>query len=275
MTGAASATAAATQITLHPNHLISAKGNPHGGGGGSCPSNSSLGWASSNWSGYAETCSAPYSAVTGNWTVPSVSGPDGSYSAAWVGIDGFNNSSLIQTGTEQDVGSTGAPAYAAWWTTSAQSFVEQPISAGETGCGGAGTCGAVNAGDAISATITQSATVSTSWTITISDTTAGWTFATTVTYTGPGASAEWIVEAPTVGGKIATLANYGTDKIFDDGLINATAAPNLTYGEGGEMVTGRGPFARVISIPSSPDTDSSHDGFAISYGKTAPSPPSS
>ncbi len=36
------------------------------------------------------------------------------YSSSWIGIDGFNNSNLIQTGTEQDYTSGGAQ-YCAWW----------------------------------------------------------------------------------------------------------------------------------------------------------------
>lgn len=272
------ATPAAQVLTLAPNHLLATSaGHGHGGGGGggggsSCGTNTSLGWASSNWSGYAETCKAPYTQVTGNWNVPSVSGPNGSYSAAWTGIDGFNNSSLIQTGTEQDVSSTGVASYAAWWTTSAQSFVEQRIS---SGCSGTGQCGHVSAHDAITATITQAGAGSTSWSISISDTTAQWSFTQPVTYTGPGASAEWIVEAPTVGGRVAALADYATanaPEVFDLGTINQQTSPALTYSDGGELLTRR---SGVLSIPSAPDVESSPDGFAIAYGATAPAAPGS
>ena len=86
------------------------------------------GWASTNWSGYAITTTSKFTAVTGAWVVPSVARTSSStYSAAWIGIDGFANSSLIQTGTEQDY-YNGAAHYAVWWTTSAQGFAEQPIS---------------------------------------------------------------------------------------------------------------------------------------------------
>ena len=85
------------------------------------------GWASTNWSGYAVTTTSKFTTVTGAWAVPSVAPTSGAtYSAAWVGIDGFANSSLIQTGTEQDY-YNGAAHYAVWWTTSAQGFAEQPI----------------------------------------------------------------------------------------------------------------------------------------------------
>ena len=40
--------------------------------------------------------------------------PTATYSATWVGVDGYSNSSLIQTGTEQDY-YCGAAHYSAWW----------------------------------------------------------------------------------------------------------------------------------------------------------------
>ena len=47
------------------------------------------------------------------------------------------------------------------------------------------------------------------WSITLTDSSNGNSFTTTgLAYAGPGTSAEWIVEAPTVGGRLATLARY-------------------------------------------------------------------
>ncbi len=71
-----------------------------------------LGWSADNWSGYDLTGSeGAYSAITGCWTVPTVSGAAGdpSYSSTWIGIDGglLGDDNLIQTGTEQDW--SGAP----------------------------------------------------------------------------------------------------------------------------------------------------------------------
>lgn len=241
----------AAQLAVHPNHFTS---KPAGS------TSSSTGWASSNWSGYAATSSIPYTSVTGHWAVPSVQpSSGGTYSAAWVGIDGFTNSSLIQTGTEQDY-YNGAPHYAAWWTTSAQNFAEQAISK------------LVLAGDQISAAISSAGASSSSWTITLSDTTQGWTFSIPVTYTGPGASAEWIMEAPTVGGRIAPLAHYASPTTFDPGTANG-ASPGLVASEGGELVQGHGRNAQALSTPSGPDADV--DGFNISYGSIAPPVPAS
>ena len=216
----------------------------HGGGGG-------YGWASSNWSGYAVTGSG-FTSVTGSWTVPSVAPSRGNtYSASWVGIDGFNNSSLIQTGTGQDYVS-GRATYYAWW---------EILPAAETQI----TTFAVQPGDQMSATISKGA--GSTWTIAISDARNGGSFSTTQSYSGPGTSAEWIEEAPTVGGRIATLANYGATT-FDPGTVNG-GNPGLTISDGGVMIQNR----VQVSTPSRPDNDT--DGFNMAYGSTAPSPPGS
>ena len=254
---ATSVAGAGGQLQLHPNHLSARP--PSGGGGSSWP-----GWASSNWSGYAVTAaSVPFTSATAAWTVPSV-GPtkSPSYSAAWVGIDGFTNSSLIQTGTEQDYYSGGAH-YAAWWTTSAQGFAEQQIT---SGCTGTGPCGVVLPGDRMTASI--SGTIGGNWTMSLSDATQSWSFTRgPIAYNGPGASAEWIMEAPTVGGRVAPIAKYSTFA-FDTGTANGVA-PSLLASAGGELIQ----KGAVASIPSAPDIDA--DGFNSAFGSTQPRVPTS
>jgi Peptidase A4 family len=254
--------AAGAHLQLQPNHL-SAK-PPHSGGTGS----TWPGWASSNWSGYAVTAGAkPVTSATAAWTVPAAAATTrASYSAAWVGIDGFNNSSLIQTGSEQDYyasgphGAAGAHS-AAWWTTSAQRFAEQPIT---SGCTGTGSCGAVAAGDHMTASI--SGAIGGSWTMQLTDATEKWSFTEgPIAYKGPGASAEWIMEAPTVGGRVAPIARYSTFP-FDLGTANGVS-PGLVASEGGELIQG----GVVTSVPSGPDTDA--DGFNSAYGSVQPTAP--
>ncbi len=234
-----------------------------GRGGSSTPQ--ALGWASSNWSGYAVTTpsSSPYTGITGQWTVPAVAAARGAtYSAAWAGIDGFNSTALVQTGTEQDYYNRSAH-YMAWWTTSAQGYAEQAISK------------PVAPGDAITATITKTGT--TLWTISLADTTENWTFTTQVTYTGPGTSAEWIMEAPTIssgfGSTIAPISQYGSPLTFDPGTVTvgtgSPSAPGLVASDGGELIQTN----RVVSIPSVPDADA--DGFNMAYGARAPAAPTS
>jgi Peptidase A4 family len=213
------------------------------------PAKSAAGWASSNWSGYAVSGSS-YTAATGKWVVPAVTASrKATYSSNWVGIDGFNNNNLIQTGTESDY-YNGSAHYGAWW---------EILPAAETVIPSI----TVRPGDTITASITKGS--GSSWTITITD--GSQKFTTTKTYTGPHTSAEWIEEAPSLGGRVAPLANYGHAK-FDPGTVN-NANPKLTASEGGVMVQKNVP----VSTPSTPDSDT--DGFNMAYGATAPAPPAS
>lgn len=211
------------------------------------------GWASSNWSGYARTAGAPYTSATAQWVVPSVSPTrKATFSSSWVGIDGFNNSNLIQTGTEQDYYS-GSAHYNAWWEI--LPAAETPISNIT-----------VHPGDVMTASITKGA--GGIWTITITDTTSSQSFTTNQAYSGPGTSVEWIQEAPTVGGRIASLAHYSSPDTFDPGTANG-GNPGLVANDGGVMIQN----GVQVSTPSLPDSDT--DGFNVSYGSTAPAPPAS
>jgi hypothetical protein len=207
--------------------------------------------------------------VRATWTVPAVpsGGRQTSYSAAWTGIDGFTNSNLIQAGTEQDV-IRGVPHYAAWW---------EILPAAETVIPSI----TVEPGDSITVSIAQVAGTTSGttspWAITLTDNgqahhAAQLPFTTTQAYSGPGTSAEWILEAPQVGGRIATLAPYGSTT-FDLGSANG-ASPGLAAGSSGEMTQGSFFRSAVVSIASAPDTGApGGDGFAAAYGSVAPPAP--
>jgi len=236
------ASGALTTVASHPR--IGAK-LPGGG-------SASAGWASSNWSGYAVT-GASYTSVTGSWKVASVAASNKqTFSSTWIGIDGFNDSNLIQTGTEADYYS-GSAHYNAWW---------EILPAAETPISNI----IVHPGDAMSANIHQLS--GSQWSITLTDVTTGQSFSTTQGYRGQLTSAEWIEEAPTVGGRIATLAHYASPLTIDPGTVNG-ANPGLVAADGGVMVQRAG----QVSTPSIPDSDT--DGFAMEYGSTVPPPPGS
>jgi len=212
---------------------------------------SSAGWSSSNWSGYAVTSTGtPYTTITGTWKVPTAAPTKtATYSSNWIGIDGFNDSSLIQTGTESDYYNRAAH-YAVWWEI--LPAAETPI-----------TTMTVHPGDTMTASIARGA--NSVWTITITDASTGQSSTTTHTYTGPLTSAEWIEEAPTVGGRVAPLAHYGS-ATFDPGTVNG-ATPSFTASESGVMVQKN----VQVSTPSVPDVEA--DGFNVAYGSTAPAAP--
>ncbi len=236
---AATPATSAAAIVHHPRHGIA-------------PASGNLGWASSNWSGYAVTGSG-FTSVTGSWSVQAVSATKkASYSSQWVGIDGFSNSSLIQTGTESDY-VHGSARYDAWW---------EILPAAETVIPSL----TVSPGDRMSASVTS--TGNGTWTISITDTTTNKSFSTVQAYSGPQTSAEWVEEAPTVGGRIAPLAHYSSPQAFDPGTVDGRN-PGLVASDGGEMIQ----QGKVVSIPSNPDSD--NDGFNVSYGSIAPPPPSS
>ncbi|MHB8682020.1 MAG: G1 family glutamic endopeptidase [Acidimicrobiales bacterium] len=212
------------------------------------------GWVSENWSGYALS-GGPYTSVSGQWTVPSVTPTVApTYSVMWLGIDGFSSSdpSIIQVGTDQR-SVNGTTSYSAWWTTSASGYIEQPLG------------GTVGPGDAMSGTITQASGAT--WVISLTDLSHDWTARFPVAYYGPGQSAEWIMEAPSVDGQPSTLASYiGTG--FDLTTVNG-ADPTLLPTDAGEMVPPGAVLAQ--SSPSIADTDT--DGFNLVYGFTPPLPP--
>ena len=263
-------------LRLMPSHLV-ATAATRARGSSSAPASPAPCWASTNWSGYAVSQSTPsglpclpgtgatYAAVSGTWTVPTVTGSrfTSSYSAAWAGIDGFTNSSLIQAGTEQDYYG-GKAHYGAWWEilpapeTAIPSITVQP-------------------GDSVTVSIAKVS--ATQWSISVTDNgkaghAAQPPFTTTQSYSGPGSSAEWILEAPSVNGRTATLASYGSDT-FDQASADG-ASPGLQAGWAGEMVSGGFFRSQAISTPSGPDTGAPPgDGFAVAYGSQAPSAPSS
>jgi hypothetical protein len=73
-----------------------------------------------NWSGYCAVSDLvspqpQVSSVSASWTVPAVDVSIGnSYSAAWIGVGGQYDETLIQVGTEQD-SINGETAYSAWY----------------------------------------------------------------------------------------------------------------------------------------------------------------
>ena len=167
-------------------------------------------WSASNWSGYAET--GTFTGVSGTWTVPAVSASSSStYSSAWIGVDGFNDDNLIQTGTEEDYYNGARPLRRLVGDSAGgrDGDLDQVVP------GHAGrphervdlrdVADHERAGGGFFHRQTQTEHV---WDIKIADTTKGWSFSTTQGYNGAGSSAEWVMEAPEVGSRIATLAHY-------------------------------------------------------------------
>ena len=206
-----------------------------------------------NWSGYAAT-GTTYSAVTASWHVPTLTCPSGqpnTFSSQWVGIDGVNDATVEQDGTEADCTGTTA-SYGAWY----EMFGDSAVSGGAavpitSGCTGLASCH-VGANDLITATVSVAGNGS--WTLSMNDATSPdvWAFTITISAptTAPGrSSAEWIVERPEVCTSpvqcgITPLADFGTVQ-----FTNATAT--TTNGAQSIAALGGVPIEMVSSSTNS------------------------
>ncbi|HYB91681.1 MAG TPA: G1 family glutamic endopeptidase [Candidatus Binataceae bacterium] len=203
-----------------------------------------------NWSGYAVVHKKPaFTSVTGTWIIPTVQQAFGSctggwdYSAQWVGIDGFSNKLLEQSGSGADAycnGSTKATSYYPWieWLPAPEyELVGDPL----------------YPGDYVEVTVAAtdwSGGESSNGTLVYTDVTQNWQISISFTAASIGGnyvvgeSAEWIVEAPEVGGNIATLANYVTDPWFG---TTAADTSHKTYLPG----SSKGATANAVSMVDS------------------------
>ena len=217
---------------------------------------------SNNWYGYnqgaLETGKSLFHSVSGDWIVPSASqhtsGND-EYSSTWIGIGGgcvtadctVTDSTLIQTGTEQDVSASGSPSYSAWWEVI-------------PGPGLTISNFKVSPGDHMHADISEVVQNSEVWKITLQDVTKGETFTQTVPYTSTYGSAEWIQETPLVfgtgGAGLAALPNLSTNS-FSLAKANGASA-GLKTSEEMDLVDSSG---KVIGAPSAPNATA--DGFNL------------
>jgi len=155
---------------------------------------------SSNWGGAAITTSG-VTKVSGTFTVPKPSVPSGGNTrtqycgAAWVGIDGYSDADLIQTGVLWCV-QNGAYEYEAWYEYLPASLI------GYSGI-------SVTAGSVVTVTATKTGTNSGTTTLSSGGQSVSHTFSGQSSPL-PGTSAEWIVEDFSSGGSLVPFANFGT-----------------------------------------------------------------
>jgi hypothetical protein len=170
---------------------------------------------SSNWSGYAVSGFGPYRSVSSSWIQPAVDclkTPTG-WSAFWVGLDGDSTNTVEQTGTEADC-SRGTAVYYAWF----EMYPKYPVNYSNP----------VSPGDSFSASINYAGRGN--FQLTLSDTTKGWSQTTTQRLKSAKlGSAEAIAEAPSSGGGVLPLADFGTVG-FGSATVNGSLLTNSTPG---------------------------------------------
>jgi hypothetical protein len=173
---------------------------------------------STNWSGYAAfDPDTAFTDVKGNWTVPTadcsaVKGQQFTIGTAFSGLDGYNNGTVEQTGTDFDcIGKT--PYYVGWY----EFYPDRAIFLDQ------GTY-PVSHGDHMSAHVYQDGTTVTTK-LTDNSTNPKWTATGTTSASGlQFSSAEWILESPahklTPFGSISFTGSKASDASHTDAPIS-------------------------------------------------------
>jgi Peptidase A4 family len=196
---------------------------------------------SSNWSGYALE-GGGITGTQGTFTVPTLQPTTPGDTSEWVGVDGVSNGSLIQAGVHEEYNGRQVLIWP-WWEVLPDA--EQQIRSMT-----------VHAGDNVTVTVRK--LTGSVWQIALVDTTNGQAYSINRTYSGPATSAEWIVEAPSIGNSIAALGVF-TPVTFS-GLVVDGVQMSLDWLF---MVDGGN---HVISSPSA----LGQAGFTVAYGPAGP-----
>ena len=226
--------------------------------------------SSSNWSGYADT-NDTFGSVSSSWTEPTVNcadsnsgldgvlslsdllGGPGAASAFWVGLDGYNSTSVEQLGTDSDCDS-GTPSYYAWYEMYPNPSEVLPSQY------------PVKPGDQMTALVASNA-AGTSFTLEIKDATAGWTFSTTQTGSGfARSSAEVIAEAPSSCSILfcseVPLADFGQLNFSGSSVINTAGTKgSLSAFDANEITMSDN--GTTLATPSSLSSDGS--SFSVKW----------
>jgi len=212
---------------------------------------------SSNWAGYAVGAADPtapvaYTSLSGSWVVPVANcsaSPAASFSAFWVGLGGFSETSqgLEQIGTESDCTAGGRATYGVWYELVPAASVPVKLK--------------VYPGNRISANVTVNGQLVI---VNLKNLTRKTSFTKRLFMSAPDvSSAEWIAEAPsacTSSGNCRTLplANFGT--------VSFSSALALAAGHGG-TIADAGWAATAIELQSftgAVPSDLSPDGGSFS-----------
>jgi hypothetical protein len=213
---------------------------------------------SQNWAGYASAGRpGAFTSVAASWTEPAVTCTAGdTFASFWAGLDGDGTATVEQTGTEADCDGSSA-TYQGWFEMfpAAPVFYDNPV----------------HPGDALSASVVANG--GGEFTLTLTDSTQGWTQATTQTSDAAQlGSAEVITEAPS-GGTVLPLSDFGTvsfaDVTADDTAIGAENPSALTMVSAGG-VTEATPSALTGGNAFSVTWDSTGAGSVAAGATPAP-----
>ncbi len=179
-----------------------------------------------NWSGYADTNSThqAFTKVSGNWTTPSVTcNAEDQITSDWVGLDGFNSSTVEQLGTISWCFRK-TPTYFTWY----EMFPAGTVEVGTT----------LKPGDKISASVTRTGT---SYALKLTDSThTGNNISVTKTCKLAACldtSAEWVSERPSFSIGIVPQAHYNAFKITSGSVTANGKTTTIGAGPGVNAIT--------------------------------------
>ncbi|MFL5863661.1 MAG: G1 family glutamic endopeptidase [Solirubrobacteraceae bacterium] len=227
---------------------------------------------SSNWAGYAvHRSGVRFSSVSGTWTQPraTCSGGRPTYSSVWVGLGGYrvNSPALEQIGTEADCTASGRAVSSAWYELVPQASRTIGLT--------------VNSGDRMRANVTVKG--SEVW-VTLANLTRHRSFTKRMhASTFDTASAEWILEAPSVCARAAgcqtlPLANFGSAGFTSAVAVAATGhrgtitdrrwtTTKIMLGATGRQFVSDAAASTATATPSALAANGS--AFSLTYGPAA------
>jgi hypothetical protein len=188
---------------------------------------------SSNWAGWValptSSSHASFSSVSGTWQVPKLTCSSGqsTYSAGWVGLGGYKQSSnaLEQIGVDADCSHNGQPHYDSWYELIPAAPVDIAI--------------AVHAGDQMTGSVTVNGT---HVTLRLRNLTTGARYSTTRhTPQIDVSSADWILEAPSS----CTASGCQTLPLADFGNVSFTSATATSASHTGPVEDPRWSTAQI------------------------------
>jgi hypothetical protein len=217
-----------------------------------------------NWAGYQAT-GGTFTAISGTWTIPSVSAATSTEAdVMWIGIGGVSSRDLIQVGTQAIVnpgannpgGVSATPTYEAWYEVLPQATQQVALT--------------VSPGDSISASITQTASSSgntpAQWSVSIRDNTTGQSYQTSLSYNSSLSSAEWIEEMPSDGSRFVPLDNFGSVS-FSNGVATENGSSVTISSANAQMITMVNRAGQTLASSSSLGSD----GESFTVTRTAAS----
>lgn len=211
---------------------------------------------SPQWAGYVVMSNlilreSEVTIVTGSWTVPSINPTaNDAYSSVWVGVGGFGEGSLVQTGTAQQ-SVNGIVSYYAWYellpnrAVRIQNFTVMP-------------------GDEITASVKLVDPGDNIWNVGISDLTRGTSFSRNFAYNSSRLSAEWVVEAPSLQGNITTLADFGSVTFSSCFATVADETGAISSFPGYQLVMYDGQDVQLVDVSA---LNAEGSGFTVTYSR--------